>query len=230
MAIFALAPLDINANHNNAPQIRTTRRTAPQSNSNLRKQSDYHLVPKGSTRGLPIAPSSSSEEENVVPLPAQRRRGGVPQQQQQQQEHNKPKEEVVLNSTPQKKPPSKKILCATPPVSLYNKKRNVEYDRGRQLGEGGFARCYLVQNNEGKLFAAKTVAKKSLEVEKTRNKFLGEISVQRTMVHPNIVHFVECFEDDDNIYMILELCPNKVCLLVHLSSISAVQAPPDSPL
>jgi serine/threonine protein kinase len=29
------------------------------------------------------------------------------------------------------------------------------------------------------------------------------------MIHPNVVRFVECFEDNDNIYMILELCPNK---------------------
>jgi serine/threonine protein kinase len=29
------------------------------------------------------------------------------------------------------------------------------------------------------------------------------------MIHPNIVKFIECFEDNNNIYMILELCPNK---------------------
>lgn len=29
------------------------------------------------------------------------------------------------------------------------------------------------------------------------------------MDHPNIVKFIECFEDDENVYMILELCPNK---------------------
>jgi len=39
--------------------------------------------------------------------------------------------------------------------------------------------------------------------------FFGEIQVHKTMVHPNVVKFVECFEDCDNIYMILELCPNK---------------------
>lgn len=27
------------------------------------------------------------------------------------------------------------------------------------------------------------------------------------MIHPNIVRFNECFEDDENVYMILELCP-----------------------
>jgi serine/threonine protein kinase len=33
--------------------------------------------------------------------------------------------------------------------------------------------------------------------------------VHRTMIHPNIVRFIEVFEDEENIYMILELCQNK---------------------
>ncbi|RPB27101.1 Pkinase-domain-containing protein, partial [Terfezia boudieri ATCC MYA-4762] len=107
------------------------------------------------------------------------------------------------------KPLHKKYLCATPPVFLRNKRRNLTYDRGRQLGEGGFARCYLVQNKEGKLFAAKTVAKQSLGNPRMRQKFFGEIHVQKMMRHPNVVRFNECFEDENNIYLILELCSNK---------------------
>ena len=68
-----------------------------------------------------------------------------------------------------------------------------------------------MQNKEGKLFAAKTVAKESLAQQRMKQKFFGEIQVQKIMRHPNIVRFVECFEDPRNIYLILELCPNKVC-------------------
>lgn len=68
-----------------------------------------------------------------------------------------------------------------------------------------------MQNKEGKLFAAKTVAKESLVQQRMKQKFFGEIQVQKIMRHPNIVRFVECFEDPRNIYLILELCPNKVC-------------------
>lgn len=67
-----------------------------------------------------------------------------------------------------------------------------------------------MQNKEGKFFAAKTVAKESIVQERMRKKFFGEIQVQKMMRHPNIVRFVECFEDLQNIYLILELCPNKV--------------------
>lgn len=64
----------------------------------------------------------------------------------------------------------KKFLCETPPALLQDAKGKAEYDRGRQLGEGGFARCFLVQNKEGGLFAAKTVSKKSLANHKMRSK------------------------------------------------------------
>lgn len=47
------------------------------------------------------------------------------------------------------------------------------------------------------------------------------------MSHPNIVGFKHVFEDDDFVYMILELCENKVigayaiyvslCKLIHVS-------------
>ena len=36
----------------------------------------------------------------------------------------------------------------------------------------------------------------------------AEIKIHRTLTHPNIVQFQECFEDLDNVYMTLELCPN----------------------
>lgn len=34
----------------------------------------------------------------------------------------------------------------------------------------------------------------------------AEIKIHRSLAHPNIVRFQECFEDDDNVYMTLELC------------------------
>jgi hypothetical protein len=72
--------------------------------------------------------------------------------------------------TPQIKKARKKFLCATPPAVLQDLKGKREYDRGRQLGEGGFARCFLVQNKDGTLFAAKTVSKKSLTSSKMKGK------------------------------------------------------------
>lgn len=36
----------------------------------------------------------------------------------------------------------------------------------------------------------------------------AEIKIHRALEHPNVVHFQECFEDDQNVYMTLELCPS----------------------
>ncbi|KAG0137487.1 kinase-like domain-containing protein [Tuber indicum] len=180
----ALSSMDPNLPTRPLARKRSARATNP---SPLRKQSDYQLVAPLKTAptvasGPPPAPSSTANQKQL----------------------GDPKTPRVAA-----KDRKKKLLCATPPQVLQDTRGRAEYDRGRQLGEGGFARCFLVQNKEGELFAAKTVAKKSLQNQRMKAKFFGEIQVHKTMIHPNVVKFVECFEDSDNIYMILELCPNK---------------------
>ncbi|KAH9039674.1 kinase-like domain-containing protein [Lactarius hengduanensis] len=38
--------------------------------------------------------------------------------------------------------------------------------------------------------------------------FYAEIKIHKALDHLNIVRFIDCFEDDDNVYMTLELCPS----------------------
>lgn len=40
----------------------------------------------------------------------------------------------------------------------------------------------------------------------SRNQLYAEIKIHQALTHPNIVTFEDCFEDDENVYMILELC------------------------
>lgn len=122
-------------------------RFAPGPPSPLKKQSDYQLV-------APLASKPVASRHAPAPPPAAAAAAG--------------KLAPVTPAKPQK--PRKKFLCATPPQVLQDIKGKREYDRGRQLGEGGFARCFLVQNKEGDLFAAKTVAKKSLQSQKMKGK------------------------------------------------------------
>ncbi|CCK70353.1 polo kinase CDC5 KNAG_0E00850 [Huiozyma naganishii CBS 8797] len=109
-------------------------------------------------------------------------------------------------------PPVKKkkeklsALCKTPPSLI--KTRGRDYHRGHFLGEGGFARCFQIKDESGKIFAAKTVAKISIKSEKTRKKLLSEIQIHKSMRHFNVVQFIDCFEDDTNVYILLEICPN----------------------
>lgn len=66
-----------------------------------------------------------------------------------------------------------------------------------------------MKDANGQVYAAKTVAKASIKNEKTKTKLLSEIKIHKSLKHPNIVNFVDCFEDDVNVYILLEICPNQ---------------------
>lgn len=109
---------------------------------------------------------------------------------------------------PKKKREKLSSLCKTPPSTIRTRGGR-EYNRGSCLGEGGFARCFQIKDDSGRVFAAKTIAKASIKNEKTKTKLLSEIKIHKSMSHPNIVQFVDCFEDDVNVYILLEICPNQ---------------------
>ena len=83
----------------------------------------------------------------------------------------------------------------------------IRYRRGKMLGKGGFAMVYqftdLVTGDE---LAAKVISKKTLDNKMTRSKLETEIKIHRSLSHPNIVKFKYHFEDEANIYIMMELC------------------------
>ncbi|CCO27233.1 polo-like kinase 1 [Rhizoctonia solani AG-1 IB] len=103
-------------------------------------------------------------------------------------------------------PPKDKTVPPSPPGVIRDSIRSVAYTRVGFLGEGGFARVYEVLDARGGRHAIKCVVKSSLKSKKSRTKLYAEIKLHRALQHPNIVGFEECFEDDDNVYMTLELC------------------------
>lgn len=109
---------------------------------------------------------------------------------------------------PKKKKEKLSALCKTPP-SIVRTRSGIDYRRGNFLGEGGFARCFQMRDAQGKIYAAKTVAKALIKNEKTKTKLLLEIKIHKSLKHFNIVNFVDCFEDDVNVYILLEICPNQ---------------------
>lgn len=124
-----------------------------------------------------------------------------------------PQAHVQPQSVEQQEKPKKKkekllALCKTPP-SIVRTRSGIDYRRGSFLGEGGFARCFQMKDALGKIYAAKTVAKALIKNEKTKTKLLLEIKIHKSLKHSNIVNFVDCFEDDVNVYILLEICPNQ---------------------
>lgn len=84
------------------------------------------------------------------------------------------------------------------------------YLRGKLLGKGGFAKCYEFTNQETKrVQAAKIITKASLTKSRARQKLISEIKIHKSLRHPNIVNFEHVFEDQESVYILLELCTNQ---------------------
>ena len=91
------------------------------------------------------------------------------------------------------------------------------YKIGRFLGKGGFAKCYeLICQDNNRIFAAKMIAKNSLKTERQKQKLVTEIRIHKSCHNPNIVAFEHNFEDNDNVYILLELCQNQTLSEIHV--------------
>ncbi|WVN87353.1 uncharacterized protein L203_102531 [Cryptococcus depauperatus CBS 7841] len=99
-----------------------------------------------------------------------------------------------------------KVVPPTPPLKIRDRDRGCEYMRVGFLGEGGFARVFEVQDQRGTRRAVKVVNKASIKTKKNKTKLWAEIKLHQMLGHPNVVRFDDCFEDEENVYMILELC------------------------
>ena len=85
-----------------------------------------------------------------------------------------------------------------------------KYSKGKFLGKGGFAKCYEFTNMESnKIMAAKIIPKSTLKKARHRQKLLSEIKIHRDLTHINIVKFEHVFEDNENVYILLEMCTNQ---------------------
>lgn len=106
--------------------------------------------------------------------------------------------------------------CAGPPEVIEEKRKDADgriisykYARGRLLGKGGFAKCYLATSIASKsIYAIKIVSKSTLVKPRARQKLHTEIKIHKTLAHENVVRFERFFEDTDHAYMLLELCAN----------------------
>ncbi|OCF44225.1 PLK/PLK1 protein kinase [Kwoniella heveanensis CBS 569] len=111
-----------------------------------------------------------------------------------------------MTGTPVKK--HEKIVPPSPPLTIKDRERGCSYSRVGFLGEGGFARVYEVQDQRATRRAVKVVNKASIKTKKNKTKLWAEIKLHQMLTHPHIVRFDDCFEDDENVYMVLELCDN----------------------
>ena len=84
------------------------------------------------------------------------------------------------------------------------------YSKRKFLGKGGFARVYeffCLENR--KTQAAKIIGKDQLTKQRRRQKLMSEIKIHKSLSHQHVVNFEHFFEDSENVYILLELCPNQ---------------------
>ncbi|WWC85535.1 uncharacterized protein L201_000399 [Kwoniella dendrophila CBS 6074] len=108
--------------------------------------------------------------------------------------------------TPVKK--KEKEVPISPPLTIRDYGKGAKYERVGFLGEGGFARVYEIQDYKSRRKAIKVINRKSIKTTKNKTKLWAEIKLHQMLIHPHIVRFEDCFEDEENVYMLLELCEN----------------------
>lgn len=77
----------------------------------------------------------------------------------------------------------------------------------KTLGKGSFGRVFLAINSENKdvKMAIKTICKKELD-DKMIAKIKTEVKVVQKLDHPNIVKYLETFENEKYLYLVMEHC------------------------
>ncbi|NP_998844.1 serine/threonine-protein kinase PLK1 [Xenopus tropicalis] len=102
------------------------------------------------------------------------------------------------------------------PEILVDPRTRRRYLRGRFLGKGGFAKCYEITDLESReVFAGKIVPKTMLLKPHQKDKMTMEIAIQRSLDHRHVVGFHGFFEDNDFVYVVLELCRRRSLLELH---------------
>uniref|UniRef100_A0A183BZ25 Serine/threonine-protein kinase PLK n=1 Tax=Globodera pallida TaxID=36090 RepID=A0A183BZ25_GLOPA len=110
---------------------------------------------------------------------------------------------------------SKPVLKDVPTIVQNNTTKRT-YTKGIFLGKGGFARCYELTDNQTKrIYAGKVVSKTLLVKKHQRDKMAQEIQIHQALSHPHVVKMEGFFEDEDNVYILLELCSRRSLMELH---------------
>ncbi|CAL7941413.1 unnamed protein product [Xylocopa violacea] len=113
------------------------------------------------------------------------------------------------------------VITAGPSTSSWNNSAEEELDyvvdpvqgnayyKGQFLGKGGFAKVFLMTDvNNGNEYACKIIRKNRMQ-KIHMQKIAREIMIHKELNHVNVVQLHHYFEDNLNVYMLLEACPRK---------------------
>jgi len=102
------------------------------------------------------------------------------------------------------------------PDIIVNPNTKQQYERGRFLGKGGFAKCYEMKDLvTGEVTAGKIVPKSLLTKSHQKEKMSQEIRLHKKVLHPSLVKLYSYFEDANFVYIILEICRKRSLMELH---------------
>eukprot|EP01017_Pseudomicrothorax_dubius_P024123 TRINITY_DN2567_c0_g2_i2.p1 TRINITY_DN2567_c0_g2~~TRINITY_DN2567_c0_g2_i2.p1 ORF type:complete len:383 (-),score=53.78 TRINITY_DN2567_c0_g2_i2:467-1615(-) len=77
-----------------------------------------------------------------------------------------------------------------------------------EIGKGSYGTVFLVKEKaSGMTYALKTISKVAIKERTSVTSLKREIKLQKKLKHPNIIELVCTFEDETNVYMVLEYAP-----------------------
>lgn len=79
-----------------------------------------------------------------------------------------------------------------------------EYQVGKLLGEGSYGQVKLVLHRRTKVERAMKIIKKAGVSAEEREIMMREVSILKSLDHPNIIKIYDLFEDDSKLYLIIE--------------------------
>ncbi|EGR31676.1 protein kinase domain protein [Ichthyophthirius multifiliis] len=81
---------------------------------------------------------------------------------------------------------------------------NYDIDQKKVLGSGTYGSVFKAKKKDSKIIrAVKQIPKSKV---KNTERFKAEIDITRSLDHPNIIKLFETYEDERNVYLIMEIC------------------------
>lgn len=87
-----------------------------------------------------------------------------------------------------------------------------KYEIGPEIGRGGFSTVYSCRQRQNQAqYAVKIVDLRPLRLREKFNpsRLRREVDIMKRLRHPNIVEFIEGFETEEQLLMVMELCPGE---------------------
>jgi len=99
--------------------------------------------------------------------------------------------------------------------SFLNNKKILGYTLTDELlGRGSYSKVYLGYNSNNEKCAIKIIASYGLN-NSTKDKLLDEANILKSLNHINIIKLYDIYEDNNNIYIILEYCENNLQNIIN---------------